>query len=55
MGQQDIYDNLCRKCFIKIRKPSKYEIKCIVMTEYADRCDKCGRVSELVDYIEDIN
>lgn len=54
MSQQDYFEqNLCRKCFIKLCKPSKNEIKRIVMTEYKDKCDKCGRVSELVDYIED--
>jgi hypothetical protein len=53
MSQQDIYENLCRNCYIKIQKPSKKDIKKMVMSEYKDRCDKCGKVSEIVEYIED--
>lgn len=54
MSQQDyLNQQLCRKCFIKLCKPSKADIKRMVMTEYTDKCDKCGRVSQLVDYIED--
>ena len=33
MGQQDMYENLCKKCYIKIMKPTKKEIKKIVMSE----------------------
>ena len=53
MGQQDIYENLCKTCYIKINKPSKKDIKKMVMSEYKERCDKCGKVSEIVEYIED--
>ena len=54
MSQQDyLNQQLCRKCYIKFCKPSKADIKRMVMTEYTGKCDKCGRVSQLVDYIED--
>ena len=33
MSQQDYFEqNLCRKCFIKLCKPSKKEIKKMVMS-----------------------
>lgn len=54
MSQKDyLNQQLCRKCYIKFCKPSKADIKRMVMTEYTDKCDKCGRMSQLVDYIED--
>lgn len=54
MSQYDYMNQqLCRKCLIKCCNLSKSDIKRMVMTEYEDRCDKCGRISVLVDYIED--
>ena len=54
MSQYDYLDQqFCKKCAIKYLGLSKSEIKHIVMTEYEDRCDKCGRVNLLVDYIEE--
>ena len=54
MGKQDyLNQQLCKKCYIKCCKPSKNEIKHMVMTEYEDRCDKCGRINILVEYIEE--
>ncbi len=53
MDQQYCYGNYCKRCYIKVNKLSKDDIRRMIMTEYEDRCDKCGRVSELVDYIED--
>ena len=54
MSQYDYMNQqLCKKCAIKSCNLSKADIKRMVMTEYEDRCDKCGRVSVLVDYIED--
>lgn len=54
MSQYDYMNQqLCRKCVIKCCNLSKSDIKRMVMTEYEDRCDKCGRVSVLVDYIEE--
>lgn len=54
MSLQDYFEqSLCKKCAIKCYNLSKSDIKRMVMTEYEDRCEKCGRVSVLVDYIED--
>ena len=50
---KESYTNLCKDCYIRIMKPSKKKIKKIVMTPYEGKCDKCGRISVLVDYVED--
>ena len=44
---------LCKKCYVKLVNPSKREIKNMVMTEYDDICDNCGKFKHLVDYIEE--
>ena len=51
MEKQYCYGNYCKRCYIKINKLSKNDIRHMIMTEYEDKCEKCGRVSELVDYI----
>lgn len=53
MSQQDIYENLCRKCYIKVMKPSKKEIKKMVMSEEEYVCDCCGKTCAIVEYVED--
>lgn len=53
MGQQDMYDNLCRKCYIKIIKPTKKEIKKMVMSEEEYECDCCHKTDYIVEYLED--
>ena len=54
MGQYDYMNQqLCKKCAIKCLNLSKIDIKHMVMTEYEDRCDKCGRVNVLLEYIEE--
>lgn len=53
MSKQDIYDNMCKKCYVKNNKLTKKEISKIVLTEYKDKCSCCGRTDFLVDYIED--
>lgn len=53
MSQQDIYNNLCRKCYIKIMRPSKKEIKKMVMSEEEYQCDCCGKTISIVEYIEE--
>ena len=50
---KESYTNLCKACYIRIMKPSKKKIKKIVMTPYEGKCDKCGRISVFVDYVED--
>lgn len=54
MGQYDYMNQqLCKKCAIKACNLSKADIKRMVMTEYEDHCDKCGRIALLLDYIEE--
>ena len=45
--------SLCKECFIKLAKPSKKTIKSIVLTDYEETCEHCGKVGPIVDYIED--
>lgn len=52
MSKQEIYDNLCKRCFIKVMKPSKKDIKAIVLSDYNIKCDCCGRVSQIVEYVD---
>ena len=45
--------DLCKNCFIKLVKPTKKEIKRIVLTEYRCTCENCGRIGPVVDGIAD--
>ena len=53
MGQQDIYDSLCKKCYIRIMKPTKKEIKKMVMSDERYECSCCHKKDFIVDYLED--
>lgn len=53
MSQQDVYDNLCKKCYIKVMRPTKKEIKKIVMSEEQYQCDCCNKTDYIVEYVED--
>lgn len=53
MGQQDMYENLCKKCYIKIFKPTKKEISKMVMSEEKEQCNCCHRNDFIVEYLED--
>lgn len=50
---QEMSQNLCRKCFIKLHKPSKRAIKRIVLSYDKEQCDYCKRTDFIVDYVED--
>lgn len=52
MRKEELYDTLCKKCYIKLVKPSQKDIKHIVMSEDPDRCDNCGRNGFVVEYID---
>ena len=53
MGQQDMFENLCKKCYIKIMKPTKKEIKKMVMSDDEYQCDCCHKTDYIVEYVED--
>lgn len=53
MSQQDYFDDLCKRCFIKNVKPSKKEIKKIVMSDEKYTCSCCGKTDYIVEYLED--
>lgn len=53
MSQQDMYESLCKKCYIRIMKPTKKEIKKIVMSDDEYQCDCCHKTSYIVEYVED--
>lgn len=53
MSQQELYENLCKRCYIRIMKPSKKEVKKIVMSEETYTCDCCGKRDCIVEYVED--
>lgn len=45
--------NLCRTCYIKIKKPPKKLVKKIILTTYEGQCENCGKYGRLVDLIWD--
>lgn len=53
MSKHDVYDNLCKSCYIKINQPTKKEIKKMVMSEEKYQCDCCHRTCVIVEYIEE--
>ena len=53
MSQQEIYESLCKKCYIRIMKPTKKEIKKMVMSEEEYQCDCCHKTCSIVEYVED--
>lgn len=53
MNKQDyLENNLCKKCFIKHCKPTKKEIKQIVMSDEQYECDYCHKNDYIVEYLE---
>jgi predicted nucleic acid-binding Zn-ribbon protein len=52
MSNNDIYEYLCKNCWIKLTNPSKNEIKRAVLSEDKEKCDKCGRTTYFVEYVE---
>lgn len=53
MSQQDMYESLCKRCYIRIMKPTKKEIKKMVMSEEEYECDCCHKTDYIVEYLED--
>lgn len=50
---KEAYSDLCKACYIRIMKPSKKEIKKIVMTSYEAECYCCHKTKPIVDFVED--
>ena len=50
---KEAYSDLCKACYIHVMKPSKKEIKKIVMTPYETECERCHKTKQVVDYVED--
>lgn len=53
MDDKNLYEYLCPKCYAKHHRLSKHEVKRIVLTDYEDCCDKCGKLCNLVDYVDE--
>lgn len=51
MSQKEIYSDLCKKCFIKINKPTKNEIKKMIMSEEKYECNCCHKTDYIVEYV----
>ena len=48
-----MYESLCKKCYIRIMKPTKKEIKKMVMSDDEYQCDCCNKTDYIVEYVED--
>ncbi len=53
MSQNEMYEDLCKRCYIRIMKPTKKEIKKMVMSEEQYQCDCCKKTDFIVEYLED--
>ena len=49
MSQHETFSDLCKKCYIKINKPTKNEIKKLIMSEEKYKCDCCGKTEFIVE------
>ena len=50
MSHQETVTDLCKKCYIKINKPTKNEIKKLVMSEEKYQCNCCNKTEFIVEY-----
>ena len=51
MGYRETDCNCCKACYVKLKKPSKKDIKKMELTTYKDKCEECGRMDRLVEYV----
>lgn len=51
MGYQESNFDLCKQCWIEIKKPSKKAIKKVVLTTYKGKCENCSKIDRLVDCV----
>ena len=45
--------NLCKACYVKIKKPSKRNMKKMGLTSYKEACENCGSLDRLVEFMWD--
>jgi len=53
MSQQDYFEDMCKRCFIRNTNLTKKEIKKIVLSEERYRCSCCGKTDFIVEYVEE--
>lgn len=53
MSQNEMYEDLCKRCYIRIMKPTKKEIKKMVMSDVQCECSCCHKMNYIVEYLED--
>ena len=53
MSYRETDCSLCKQCYVKLKKPSKRNMKKMGFTNYKDKCESCGSMDRLVDYIWD--
>lgn len=51
MSKQEFYEDLCKTCYIKIYKPTKKQIKRLVLSEDPYPCNCCHKERPIVEYI----
>lgn len=51
MSYRETDCNLCKACYVKLKHPSKKELKKMELTSYKDMCEECGRMDRLVEYV----
>lgn len=53
MSKQEFYEDLCKSCYIKIFKPTKKQIKRLVLSEDPYPCNCCNKDRQIVEYVGD--
>ena len=53
MSQNEMYQDLCKRCYIRIMKTTKKEIKKMVMSDVQYECSCCHKTDFIVEYLED--
>lgn len=51
MAYRETDCELCKACYVKLRRPSKKEQKKMELTSYKGMCEKCARMERLVEYV----
>lgn len=51
MAYRETDCELCKSCYVKLKRPSKKAIKKMELTSYKGMCEECSRMDRLVEYI----